>query len=173
MPWINSTFEKPVWIWLHFNPQMCWKRRTVHRIGQFCSTKYWWGHSKGYFFMLVKKWIWNGNFSYCYNGKYVLWGKNYSQSENNSKSKRCFRVGFLDFHAKQYEKFAIADRKLFCHNRKMPFLKRSTIESTSIPSTAQDNQVTKYFQSHGNCQRKSWLATRRLFNFTNDFGWGN
>ena len=55
MPWINSTFEKPVWIWLHFNPQMCWKRRTVHRIGQFCSTKYWWGHSKGNFFMLAKK----------------------------------------------------------------------------------------------------------------------
>jgi hypothetical protein len=43
----------------------------------------------------------------------------------------------------------------FFDSIKTTLLKRSTIESTSIPSTAQDNQVTKYFQSHGNCQRKS------------------
>ena len=73
MPWINSTFEKPVWIWLHFNPQMCWKRRTVHGIGQFCSTKYWWSYSKGYFFMLPpKKSYLQWQFFYCYNDKYAL-----------------------------------------------------------------------------------------------------
>ena len=86
MPWINSTFEKPVWIWLHFNPQMCWKRRTVHGFGQFCSTKYWWGHSKGYFFYASKKnRIWNGNFSYRYSDKYALYEKKLRQILTHSK----------------------------------------------------------------------------------------